>query len=65
MTVGELIALLNNFPRDSHVVIDTSSDYQSYDEVEKLVPGEVQHGMCGMSFTPFSEGGGFNAILLT
>ena len=65
MTVGELMVRLNAFPKDADVVIDTSSDYESFDVVERLVPGELQSGMCGSKFVPASDWGGeLNAVLL-
>lgn len=65
MTVGELIVRLNAFPKDADVVIDTSTDYESFDVVNRLVPGELQSGMCGSRFVPSSAWDGeLNAVLL-
>ena len=65
MTVGELMVRLNAFPKDAEVVIDTSRDYESFDVVNRLVPGELQSGMCGSRFVPASDWDGeLNAVLL-
>ena len=66
MTVGELIVRLNAFPKDVDVVIDSSTDYESFNVVNYLVPGELQSGMCGSRFVPAKDWDGeLNAVLLT
>ena len=55
MTVGELIYQLARFPLEAKVLVDSSSDYQSYSEVKKLVAGHMTNGMCGINFDEFPE----------
>lgn len=45
MTVGELKTKLAKFPDDFKVVIDTSTDYEDYDEVSRLIPCEFDRRM--------------------
>lgn len=40
MTVGELISKLGKYPKNFKVVLDTSCDYEDYDEAYSLRPVE-------------------------
>lgn len=64
MTVEQLISKLNKYPKDADVIVDSSSDYQSYDLVKYIIPGDLQRGMCTTGFEPVSEISECNSVLL-
>lgn len=66
MTIFDLKTKLAMYPDDYKVVIETSRDYEDYDEVSDITPCEYGHGFCGPTAKRVDKWNpNVNAVILT
>jgi len=66
MTVRELRTRLSKYPDDFKVVLDTSTDYEDYDEATHITPCEFSIEVVGVVVEKCSGlDANANAVLLT